>query len=304
MGRDQGPFKLDNPWPRVGWWSAAALVSVSVVLGFLVLARYQQNGPTLDTWSAICSALGITADIGPAGEPQPPLRTPTRIAWTQATLATIATGDEQKGAFVALNCGACHGERGVSPSTLIPTLAGMDSVVIYKQLDDYRSGKRLWGVMSAIATALTAEESANVAAYFASLPDGLQPVTGEGFPKSGRSLRQSDPAIRLVFAGDPGRGIPPCAACHGPGAQKLGAPALKGQHAAYIERQLAAFAQGMRQNDINQQMRTLAAQLTQDEMHAVAAYYGAEGANAGAASAVGAGAAGTSLGVAQTGGQH
>ena len=64
--------------------------------------------------------------------------------------------------------------------------------------------------------------------------------------------------------------------CDGPGAQKLGAPPLRGQQAAYIERQLAAFAQGMRQNDINEQMRTIAAQLTPDEMHAVAVYYGAE----------------------------
>jgi cytochrome c553 len=278
MGRDQGPFKLDNPWPRIGWWLVAALVSVSVVLGFVVLARYQQNGPTLDTWSAICRAVGITADSGPAGEPQPPLRTPTRIAWTSATLARVASGSEQNGAFVALNCGACHGERGVSPSTLIPTLAGMDAAVIYKQLDDYRSGKRLWGVMSAIATALTVQDSADVAAYFAGSADGLPPVAGEGVPESGRSLRQNDPTIRLVFAGDPERGVPPCASCHGPGAHKLGAPALQGQHAAYIERQLAAFAQGIRQNDINGQMRTIAGQLTPDEMHAVAVYYGAEGA--------------------------
>jgi cytochrome c553 len=50
---------------------------------------------------------------------------------------------------------------------------------------------------------------------------------------------------------------------------------LQGQHAAYIERQLAAFGQGMRQNDINEQMRTIAAQLTPDEMHSIAVYYGA-----------------------------
>jgi len=60
--------------------------------------------------SAICRALGITANIGPAGEQQPPLRTPTRIAWTQATLAQVASGNKQDGAFVALNCGVCHGE--------------------------------------------------------------------------------------------------------------------------------------------------------------------------------------------------
>ncbi len=154
----------------------------------------------------------------------------------------------------------------------------MDAAVIYKQLDDYRSGKRLWGVMNGIATALTVQDSADVATYFAGRQDGLPPIVGEGVPQSGRSLRQSDPTIRLIFAGDPGRGVPPCAACHGPGAHKLGAPALQGQHAAYIERQLAAFAQGMRQNDISEQMRTIAAQLTPDERHAIATYYGAEGA--------------------------
>jgi len=33
----------------------------------------------------------------------------------------------------------------------------------------------------------------------------------------------------------------------------------------------------VRQNDIDEQMRTIATQLTPEEMHAVAAYYGAEG---------------------------
>jgi cytochrome c553 len=54
----------------------------------------------------------------------------------------------------------------------------MDAAVIYKHLDDYRSGKRLWGVMSAIATALTAQEPADVAVYFASLQKGVPPVAG------------------------------------------------------------------------------------------------------------------------------
>jgi cytochrome c553 len=277
MGRDQGSFKRDNPWPRIGWLSLGALVVVSAVLGFFVLPRYQQNGPTLDVWNAICRGLGLTADSGPAGEPQPPLQTPTRIAWTSATLARIASGSDQNGANVALNCSACHGDQGVSPTSLVPTLAGMDAAAIYKQLDDFRSSKRLWNVMNGIATALTVQDLVDVATYFAGRTVGLPPVGGEGVPEAGRSLRQSDPALRLVFAGDPQRGVPPCAACHGPGGHKLGAPALQGQHTAYIERQLAAFAQGMRQNDINQQMRTIAKQLTPDEMHAIAAFYSAQG---------------------------
>jgi cytochrome c553 len=99
------------------------------------------------------------------------------------------------------------------------------------------------------------------------------PFAGERF-QAGHTLREDNPAIRLVFAGDPARGIPPCAACHGPGDHKLGAPQLKTQQPTYIERQLAAFAQGFRQNDINEQMRTIAAQLTPEEMHLVAEFYG------------------------------
>jgi cytochrome c553 len=153
----------------------------------------------------------------------------------------------------------------------------MDAPAVYKQLDDFRSSKRLWDVMNGIAAALTDQETVDVATYFASRAVGLPSISGEGAPQAGHSLRQTDPAIRLVFAGDPGRGIPPCSACHGPGGHKLGAPALHGQHAAYIERQLAAFAQGMRQNDINQQMRTIAKQLTPAEMHAIALHYGTDG---------------------------
>jgi cytochrome c553 len=253
----------------------AALFVVFFMVGFLVIGRFQQNAPPLRVWAAFCRAAGFTADERPAGAVQPPLRTPTRIAWTTETLARIASGNQKHGAFVALSCVGCHGEHGVSASPLYPTLAGMNSAVIYKQLDDFRAGKRVWGVMNAMASALTEQDSADVASYFSHRLEGLPPVSGEGGPESGRSLRQRDPGIRLVFAGDPKRGIPPCGACHGPGAQKLGAPPLRAQHAEYIERQLAAFAEGMRQNDINEQMRVIARELTADEMHALAVYYGA-----------------------------
>jgi cytochrome c553 len=149
----------------------------------------------------------------------------------------------------------------------------MDAAVIYKQLDDFRSGHRTWGVMNAIGQALSVQDSADVAAYFATQPGGLPAPSGDRLPEPGHSLRESDPAKRLVFGGDPARGIPPCSACHGPGGYKLGAPALQGQQARYIEEQLAGFAQGVRQNDVFEQMRAIARQLTPGEMHAVAAFY-------------------------------
>jgi cytochrome c553 len=273
MVREGGPFKLHNTWSWIAWSTTAGLLIVGAFLGFFILGREQQSGPALGPWIAICRALGIPSDSGPASEVQPPLRTPTRVAWTSATLAQVASGHPEKGAFVALNCAACHGEQGVSQSGIYPTLAGMDSAAIYKQLDDFRSGKRSWGAMNAIAQALLPQDAVDVAAYFAARGNGLPPVQGERF-QSGHTLRESDPAVRLVFAGDPTRGIPPCAACHGPGDHKLGAPQLKTQQPAYIERQLGAFAQGFRQNDMNEQMRTIAAQLTPDEMHLIAEFYG------------------------------
>jgi cytochrome c553 len=282
MALEERPFKPLNSWRWIGWLTVAAVSTVSVVLGLLILSPYQLNGPRLDTWSAICRSLGITADTTPAGEPQPPLRVPSLIAWTPGTLDKIAAGDARRGAFVALNCTACHGEGGVSHSNLIPTLAGMDAPAIYKQLDDFRSGKRLWGVMQAIAKALSPQDSADVAVYFAGLSIEPASIRHQQFPLReeepliAQGLQNSDLASLLVYVGDPQRTIAPCAACHGPAGKKLGAPPLKDQLASYIERQLASFAQGIRENDIGEQMRVIAKQLTPDEIHALASFYGSE----------------------------
>ena len=266
MTRSEGPFRTRNPWARIAWWSIAALIVVGWMLGFVVLGREQQNGPPLSPWASICRGFGFTADLAPANEPQPPLRTPTRIAWTRETFVQIATGNAERGEFIAINCTACHGDNGVSASGLYPTLASMKADTIYKQLDDFRAGKRSWGAMNAIAQVLSPQDSADVAAYFATRSNKSErpPLNAE----------QHVVGQRLVIHGDPARGIAACSACHGPGGYKVGAPSLQGQQPDYIERQLAAFAQRVRQNDINEQMRTIATQLEPEEMRDIAEYYG------------------------------
>ena len=160
----------------------------------------------------------------------------------------------------------------MTQQTWIPNLAGVDRLVLYKQLADFRSGKRLSGPMSAIAQSLTPQQSADVAAYFSSL-SGLPETGGERMPEPGRSYRGADATKRLIFAGDPTRGIAGCATCHGPAGYRIGAPALFRQNEAYIEQQLQNFAQGVRTNDMNLPMRTIARLLKSDEMHAVAVAY-------------------------------
>lgn len=69
------------------------------------------------------------------------------------------------------------------------------------------------------------------------------------------------------------RGIAPCGSCHGTLDNKLGSPWLEGEPAAYLLTQLQAFASGARHNDIGEQMRNIARQMTPAEMEAAARYY-------------------------------
>ena len=57
---------------------------------------------------------------------------------------------------------------------------------------------------------------------------------------------------------------------------KAGSPWLGGQSAVYIKAQLQAFASGARRNDISQQMRNIARQMTVEEINQVARYYEAQ----------------------------
>jgi cytochrome c553 len=276
MARNSVVSGLKNPWPKIGWTSFAIIIITSGLLGFVVLSRYQLNDKPLDIWNAICRGLGITADTSAAAGAQPALRTPTDFAWTRAALAQIDAGNAKHGESVASTCNACHGSA-ASSSNMFPVLGGMGADAIFKQLADFRSGKRPSPIMDAIAKGLTIQDSADVAAYFSSRTGPLQADSGQRLPEGGRGLRQTDPGERLIFAGDQRRGIAPCSACHGPGGFKAGAPPLAGQRAAYIEQELAAFAKGMRQNDIYETMRSIARKLAPEEMQAVATSYGSHG---------------------------
>jgi cytochrome c553 len=81
------------------------------------------------------------------------------------------------------------------------------------------------------------------------------------------------PVPRIVISGAPLRGIAPCGSCHGALDNKTGSPWLEGQSAIYLRAQLQAFVNGTRHNDISQQMRNVARQLTKEEIDQAATYY-------------------------------
>jgi cytochrome c553 len=77
----------------------------------------------------------------------------------------------------------------------------------------------------------------------------------------------------IVSGGAPMRNIASCASCHGGIDHKVGSPWLEGMPAAYTRAQLQAFANDTRHNDINEQMRNIARNMTAAEIDAAAAYY-------------------------------
>jgi len=73
-------------------------------------------------------------------------------------------------ARVAAVCAACHGVSGASVSDTVPNLAGQRTAYLEAQLNALKEGTRKNPVMNAIAAQLSAEDIANVAAFFAAQP--------------------------------------------------------------------------------------------------------------------------------------
>jgi cytochrome c553 len=70
-------------------------------------------------------------------------------------------------ARAAAVCAACHGANGISVSDAIPNLAGQKPAYLEAQLRALKDGSRKNPLMNAIASQLSPDDIANVAAYFA-----------------------------------------------------------------------------------------------------------------------------------------
>jgi cytochrome c553 len=200
---------------------------------------------------------------------------PSNVAWTRETIREATGGDVLRGLLISRRCERCHGQEGFSPSPSIPNLANMNPLVIWKQLEDFRTGKRVSEVMERIAGALSPRDSADLSAYYSLMPNSPDPLDRRAFPEEAPNSVYLRVASRLVSLGDGRRGIPPCQACHGPVAYVLGAPSLTTQNSDYIFRELEQFSDESRANDINLRMRSIASHLSEEEKQALAEYYGA-----------------------------
>jgi cytochrome c553 len=92
-----------------------------------------------------------------------------------AASAAAAAGDVAAGRRKALQCQTCHGLDGLSKLPEAPHLAGQPEQYLAKSLNEYRSGARKNDMMSLVAPALSDQDIADLAAYYAAIEISATP---------------------------------------------------------------------------------------------------------------------------------
>jgi len=196
----------------------------------------------------------------------------SKVAFDVATIQLLRAADAARGEELAQEkkCAKCHGDAGVSDDPEDVNIAGLRASYTYKQLKDYRNKSRDDRDMYKKTRDLDDQQMADLAAWYASLEPAARAARAAG--------QATDPAVQeLVVHGDPQRLIKACASCHGRRGRggQFDHPALTGQYPEYFVTTMTEFKEGDRSNDVYSRMRSIAEALTEEEIEALAAYYGA-----------------------------
>jgi cytochrome c553 len=260
---EQRLFSLKNPWFIASVGVTITIAVAAALAGLIWLPLAQPDLKLSGIWDAICSAAGVPRAAPSEAALKPDFKT-SAVIMTSDMLRHPDPVSIGRGATLAQRCAICHGPQGVSDANS-PNLAGQYAAVTYKELNDFKAGARVNAVMSPFALNLANQDMLDLAAYYSYLPRVPSP-----------HLDAATVAPSIVTIGAPMRNIAPCGACHGDLDNKAGSPWLGGQSAVYIKAQLQAFASGARRNDISQQMRNVARQMTPEEIEQAARYYAAQ----------------------------
>jgi cytochrome c553 len=178
---------------------------------------------------------------------------------------TANAADIEAGKTKSAVCAACHGADGNSSNAAWPSLAGQHASYIYKQLKDFKEGRRNDATMIGMVALLNDADMKNIAAYF----ENQQPKAvafNADMIAAGESIYRGGITETSVAA---------CMGCHSPsgkGNGPAGWPSLKGQHPEYLLTQLQNFKHGLRANDNGKMMRNVVIRMSDMEMKSVAAY--------------------------------
>ena len=188
----------------------------------------------------------------------------------------LAAGDAAAGESKVAMCAGCHGSDGNSMVPAFPKLACLGGKYMTAQLRMVKSGERVIVEMTGILDAWSDQDLQDMAAYYDSKPivtSGAQDITLVGISDPDEALDFGENVYR---GGNMKTGVAACTGCHSPsgsGNNPAGYPALGGQYASYIEKQLLAYRRGERASGGNAKiMQGVAANLSDKEIKAVANY--------------------------------
>lgn len=187
------------------------------------------------------------------------------LALSGLVSVTASAGDIEAGKAKSAVCAACHGADGNSTNAAWPSLAGQHASYTYKQLTDFKAGRRNNASMTGMVALLTDDDMKNLAAFYESQQPKPMAFDGDMI-EAGESIYRGGITETHVAA---------CMGCHAPsgkGNGPAGWPSLKGQHPEYLVTQLKNFKQGLRANDTGKMMRNAVVRMSDMEMKAVAAY--------------------------------
>jgi len=188
------------------------------------------------------------------------------LALVSAT-AQAAPAFEDSIAQRAQACTACHGKEGrAAADGYYPRLAGKPQGYLYKQLLNFRDGRRHYGLMSDLVEPLSDAYLNELAGYFASLQLPYPPPQAPSLPPAALERGR-----QLVMQGDAARKLPACVQCHGQqltGVQPF-MPGLLSLPRDYLNGQLGAWRSGQRRAVAPDCMAHIARQLREDEINAI-----------------------------------
>ncbi len=187
----------------------------------------------------------------------------------------VAAGNPEAGKAKSAACAACHMPDGNSVVPEWPKIAGQIPGYLVSQLMAFKRGERKNPIMDPIVKPLSEQDIEDIAAYYSG--QKIQP--GVAKPE------QMAVGEKLYKKGVFYTPLTACIGCHGLDGQgnriwqevmtvppTVLTPAIGGQHASYVVKQLKAFRSGERSNDVGAVMRKIAQQMSDKQIEAVAEY--------------------------------
>ena len=167
-------------------------------------------------------------------------------------------------------CTTCHGAQGVtSNQAYFPRIAGKPAGYLFNQLQNFKEGRRHYGLMVGMVENLSDPYLLEMAQYFANIDLPYSPSAPLKTTASDASLQLGK---TLSLQGDKSRNIPACTACHGAALMgvKPAIPGLLGLPRDYVAAQLGAWQTGLRRAHAPDCMGRIAKLLKPADVDAVA----------------------------------